>query len=44
MPQTLEFVNDCSNHWDVKIYWMELFNIIEEEEYLEHSYSKPTVT
>jgi 3'-phosphoadenosine 5'-phosphosulfate sulfotransferase (PAPS reductase)/FAD synthetase len=31
MPQTLEFVNDCSNHWDVKIYWMELFNIIEEE-------------
>lgn len=30
MPQTLEFVNDCSNHWDVKIYWMELFNIIED--------------
>ena len=30
MPQTLEFVNDCSNRWDVKIYWMELFNIIED--------------
>tara|TARA_R100001086_G_C11804341_1_gene249725 strand:+ start:192 stop:1055 length:864 start_codon:yes stop_codon:yes gene_type:complete len=23
MPQTLDFVNDCQNKWDVKIHWLE---------------------
>ena len=24
MPQTLDFVNDCANNWQVKIHWLEL--------------------
>ena len=26
MPQTLDFVHDCSTHWDVPIVWVEWNN------------------
>ena len=31
MPQTLEFVEDCSNNWNVDIVWLERFLLSEEE-------------
>ena len=30
MPQTLDFIKDCEEHWGCKIYWMELSHIIED--------------
>ena len=30
MPQTLDFIKDCSEHWGCKVYWMELYKIIED--------------
>ena len=30
ISQTLDFIKDCSEHWGCKVYWMELYNIIED--------------
>lgn len=30
MPQTLDFIKDCEEHWGCKVYWMELSHIIED--------------
>jgi len=30
MPQTLDFIEDCSNNWDVEIVWLELSEIIKD--------------
>lgn len=30
MPQTLDFIKDCEEHWDCKVYWMELSNIVDD--------------
>lgn len=30
MPQTLDFIRDCEEHWDCKIYWMELSHIVND--------------
>lgn len=32
MPQTLDFVRDCAKQWDVKINWIELYDVDKEPE------------
>lgn len=30
MPQTYQFIDDCSKNWDVKVHWLELYGVDKE--------------